>query len=346
MQEIKEILWDVCGVPGASGQEQAAWDAVQDVFARVCPRAEVQAAPLGSLAAFLGDKTAPVQLLFDAHLDQIGMVVTGVSKEGFLHIAPCGGVDRRMLPGSPVDVYGKEVRTGIVCCQPPHLADGKADQVQPVEEMYVDLGLSEEQAKQLVSPGDAILLRAKPQELLGNRVTAAGLDNRAGVSVLLRCAQLLADAALSCGVTFLFSTREEIGGQGARTSTYAVRPTHAVVVDVSFASQPGVPETKCGKMGGGVMIGCAPSLDKAVTKQLISLAGENGLAYQQEVMGGLTGTNADVISISRAGVATGLLSIPLRNMHTTAEIIDLQDAEQTAQLLAAFARAKGGADHE
>lgn len=343
MQEIQEILWEVCRAPGSPGQEGAARDAVRAVWERACPHAKLAVDPMGSLAAFLGDPSAPVQLLFDAHLDQIGMVVTGISKEGFLHIAPCGGVDRRVLPGSPVDVYGRETRMGIVCCQPPHLADGKPDRIEPVDEMYVDLGLKEDEAKQAVSPGDMVLLHTEPRELLGSRVTAAGLDNRAGVSVLLRCAQLLSGTALSCGITFLFSTREELGCEGARTAAYSAKPTHAVVVDVSFAGQPGVPDSKSGKMGGGIMIGCAPSLDKAVTGQLTALAKQNQWPYQQEVMGGRTGTNADVISTSRAGIPTGLVSIPLRYMHTTAEIIDLQDAEHAALLLAAYAKQQGGA---
>ncbi len=343
MQDIKEILWEICKAPGSPGQEGAARQAVKAVLEKVCPQAVLNDDPMGNLTAFLGDKHSQNQLLFDAHLDQIGMVVTGITEEGFLHLAPCGGVDRRVLPGSPVDVYGKERLTGIVCCQPPHLSDGKAEKVEPVEEMYVDLGLSRAQAEEMVRPGDAVLLHVEPRQMLGARVTAAGLDNRAGVAVLLRCAQLLGGKPLSCGVTFLFSSREEIGCEGARVAAYQVQPSQAVVVDVSFARQPGVPPQKSGSMGAGMMIGTAPSLDACVTSRLIALCKEHGWDYQMEVMGGRTGTNADVIGITRAGVPTGLISVPLRYMHTTAETIDCKDAEYTAQLLAAYVQEKGGA---
>lgn len=343
MQEIKDILWDVCKAPGSPGQEGAARLAVRQVLGKVCPQAVVECDPMGNLTAFLGDKACKNQLLFDAHLDQIGMVVTGITEEGFLHIAPCGGVDRRVLPGSPVDVYGKERLTGIVCCQPPHLSDGKSDKVEPVEEMYVDVGLSQAQAEKRVCPGDAVLLHVEPRELLGSRVTAAGLDNRAGVAALLRCAQLLCEKPLPCGVTFLFSSREETGCEGAKTAAYRVRPTHAIVVDVSFARQPGVLPQKSGNMGAGMMVGTAPSLDASVTGYLLALCQQHGWEYQQEVMGGRTGTNADVIGITGAGIPTGLVSVPLRYMHTTAETIDCRDIEHTAQLLAAYAQEKGGA---
>ena len=342
MKEIKELLWEVCKAPGSPGAEAAARDAVEQGFRRVCPQAALETDALGNLTAFLGDREASRQILFDAHLDQVALVVTGISKEGFLRIAPCGGVDRRILPGSPVDVYGRERVLGIVCCQPPHLSDGKTEKVEPVEEMYIDLGMDEAAAKEAVALGDRVLLHVEPRELLGNRVTAAGLDNRAGVAVLLRCAQLLHGKPLACGVTFLFSGREEIGCEGAKTAAYQVQAGEAVVVDVSFARQPGVAAAKSGVLGGGMMIGVAPSLDRRITQRLLALAESQGVAYQHEVMGGRTGTNADVIGITREGVRTALVSIPLRYMHTTAEVIDLQDAEHTARLLAAYVQEKGG----
>lgn len=346
MQDVKQILWDVCKAPGSPGQEHPARRAVEHVFQTVCPHASLEYDPMGNLYAFLGDPGSPCQLLFDAHLDQIGLVVTGISKEGFLHVAPCGGVDRRVLPGSPVDVYGKQTLLGIVCCQPPHLSDGKTEKIEPVEEMLVDIGLCREDAEKTVSPGDAVLLHVQPQELLSSRVTAAGLDNRAGVTVLLRCAQLLCGKPLGCGVTFLFSSREETGCEGARTAAYRQNPTGAIVVDVSFAGQPGVPPQKSGVMGAGMMIGVAPSLDRTLTHTLIALCEHHGWDYQREVMGGRTGTNADVVSVARSGVPTALVSVPLRYMHTSAEMADLQDVEQTARLLAAYVQEQGGKAHD
>ncbi|MCI9576809.1 MAG: M20/M25/M40 family metallo-hydrolase [Clostridiales bacterium] len=342
LQEVQQLLLRLCSVTGTPGEEALAAAVVRQEWEAIWPDVPIETDGMGNVTAALGNRQAARQVLLDAHLDQIGLVVTGIDDHGFLRIAPCGGVDRRVLPGSSVTVYGQETRRGIVCCLPPHLVEGGADKVSPVDQMYVDLGMDEQEAKALVSLGDRISLQAEPRLLLGSRITAAGLDNRAGVAALLRCAQLLKQKTLRYGVTFLFSSREETGCEGAQTAAYQAAPTEAVMVDVSFASQPGVPTAKSGKLGEGVMIGMAPSLDKDMTKTMKRLAQEQGIPYQMEIMGGKTGTNADVIGVTRTGVKTALLSIPQRYMHTTAEVVDLADVERVAQLLAAYLLEEGG----
>ena len=133
-----------------------------------------------------------------------------------------------------------------------------------------------------------------------------------------------------------FSSLEEIGCQGAQAGAHRIRPTRAIAVDVSFAAQPDVPPEKCGTLGGGPMIGFSPVLDGAMSRAMTSLAERLGIPYSCEVMGGETSTDSDPIAVSRSGVRTALLSVPLRYMHTPAEIIDLKDVENTAQLLAAY----------
>ena len=149
--------------------------------------------------------------MLDAHIDQIGMIVTQIDEDGFLHVAPCGGVDRRVLPGASVTVYGHETLTGIVCCLPPHLVEDDGNKVEPVDKMAVDLGLTKEEAEQKVSLGDRIIINGEPRTLLNHRVSSAALDDRAGCAALIRCAQLLHDKPLKCGLTILLSTREETG---------------------------------------------------------------------------------------------------------------------------------------
>ena len=158
---------------------------------------------------------------------------------------------------------------------------------------------------------------------------------------MIRCAQLLQETTLSCRVTVLLSTREEVGSQGAETAAFREEPDMAIAVDVSFADQPGVPSHKCGKLSEGPMIGVSPVLDKNITETLKRLAKENEIPFQLEVMGGTTGTNADEINVTRGGVPCGLVSIPQRNMHTPAEICDHKDIENVARLLAAFIREVG-----
>ena len=338
MNQLQEMLFRLCSAPGAAGREDGAAQVAAEMLSFL-PNVKIDT--LGSVVASFGNPESKRHILLDAHLDQIGMLVTSVDENGFLKVARDGGIDRRVLPGSRVVVYGKETLNGIVCCLPPHLTDGGEDHVPDITEMAVDVGLTKEEANELVQPGDVVLLPGEPRRLLGSRVTGAALDDRAGCAALIRCAQLLQETTLSCRVTVLLSTREEVGSQGAETAAFREEPDMAIAVDVSFADQPGVPAHKCGKLSEGPMIGVSPVLDKNIIETLKRLAKENEIPFQLEVMGGTTGTNADEINVTRGGVPCGLVSIPQRNMHTPAEICDLKDIENAARLLAAFIREVG-----
>ena len=255
MQELQEMLFRLCRAPGAAGQEDGAAEVARQELAFL---PEVKIDTLGSVVASFGDPDAKTHILLDAHLDQIGMVVTSIDEKGFLKVAPDGGMDRRVLPGSRVVVYGRETLNGIVCCLPPHLTDGGEDKVPDITDMAVDVGLSKEEAGSLVQPGDMVLVPGEPRRLLGSRVTGAALDDRAGCAVLIRCAQLLQGEDLHCRVSLLLSTREELDSQGARTAAFREEPDMAIVVDVSFAQQPGVPAHESGKLSAGPMIGVSP----------------------------------------------------------------------------------------
>lgn len=333
MNELKELIFRLCAAPGTPGDETAAAKIAVEELSQY---GEAYIDKMGSVIAKLGKAGAKTHIMLDAHIDQIGLIVTGIDENGFLRVDRCGGVDRRVLPDSPVTVYGREMLTGIVCCTPPHLSDGSEDKVEPVDKMAVDVGLTKEEAEKLIQPGNRIVMNAVPKSLLGNRITAAGLDDRVGVASLIRCMQLLKGTELNCELTVLCSGREEVGGQGAVTGTYFVNPTQAIAVDVSFADQPDVRPEKCSKLGGGPMIGIAPPLNRAMGDKLISLAKTNDIPYQLEIMGGSTGTNGDEIAMTRAGVQTALISIPLRYMHTPVEVIDLEDVENIARLMAEY----------
>ena len=333
MDELKELIFRLCAAPGTPGDEDAAAKITAQELSKY---AEVKIDQMGNVVAQMGKPDAKNHIMLDAHIDQIGLIVTNIDENGFIRIDRCGGVDRRVLPGSPVTIYGKELMTGIVCCTPPHLSDGSEDKVVAIDKMVIDAGLTKAEADELIQPGDRILLNATPKSLIGNRITAAGLDDRAGVASLIRCAQLLAKTELSCKLTILCSSREEVGGQGAVTGAYAVNPTQALVVDVSFAQQPGVAPEKCGKLGGGPMIGIAPPLNRPMADKLIAIAKQKNMPYKLDIMGSSTGTNSDEIAMTRAGVQAVLISISLRYMHTPVEVIDLTDVENTAQLMAEY----------
>ncbi len=333
MVELKEMLFRLCEADGVSGDESDAAAAAAKEFA---PYAKAKTDRLGNLTACMGPESAKTRILIDAHLDQVGLIVTGIDEDGFLRVDKCGGADRRVMPGAPVLVMGRERVDGVIGAVPPHLAGEEKEKVPEPDKMAVDIGCSRKEAEKLVRPGDRVIFRAEPRALLGTRVTAPALDDRASVAALVRCAQLLAEKAPRCRVVFQCSTREEIGGQGAVTGTYLADPQRAIAVDVSFARQPGVEPEKCGKLGGGPMVGFAPILDRAMGERFVQLAEQAGMPYKRDVMGGSTGTNSDALAVTRAGVRTGLVSIPLRYMHTPAEVVDLRDIENTAKLLAAY----------
>lgn len=283
------------------------------------------------------EKTSSKQhILIDAHIDQISMVVTAVDKTGFINISPCGGVDCRVLPGSTVFIYGKKVITGIVCTTPPHLISKGENNFGKTEDLLVDTGYSAEKLYEIVSVGDYVSFSTKPQKLLDSKITAPGLDNRAGVAALIRCAQILKNKNINCEVTFLFSSQEEVRALGAKTAAFLLNPTESISVDVSFAKQPDVVDEKCGKLSHGPMIDIAPVLSRDISNKFINLAKQNNIPYQLEIMNSSTGTTSDVIATTKSGVYSGLLSIPLKYMHTPVEVIDVNDIEATSELLALY----------
>lgn len=337
MEKLTKLLLDLCNTPGTPGDEKAVFAVAEEALS-FCTA--VESDPLCGVHGFMGKKDAPVQLLFDAHIDQIGMVVTEIDSDGFLHLTTVGGIDRRTMPGAQVSVYGKEVLTGIVCVLPPHISGGD-DKISPVQEQAVDIGMTKEEAEKVVSIGDRVILTNPVAPLLGNRVAGTALDDRAGCAAIIRAAKLLKDKEIDCGLHIVCSTQEEVGGYGAKLYAYRLAPTHAIAVDVSFAKQAGCDQPGMGELGKGPMIGFASILDRDMSKKLIAIAKEKNIPYQVEAMGGYTGTNCDSIVTERQGVKCGLISIPQRNMHTPSEICDVADIENIAQLMAAYVLEKG-----
>lgn len=334
---MQETVAALCAAEGVTGRGCAVQELALKLLRPYAPDAQIDA--LGSVTGTMG--AGRKTILLDAHLDQIGLVVTSLAERGFLHVGKVGGMDRRVLIGKPVVVYGREPVHAVISSVPPHLASKEDGKLPEWGELLVDTGLSEAEATRLIAPGDPILLDVKPQMLLNGRMTAQALDNRCSVAAVLRSLELVSGEMLPCRVAVQFSMHEETNSAGAVTSAFRADAQEAIAVDVSFARAPGTPPDIRAKLGRGVLIGVAASLDRVISDTLIRLAEEQQIPYQIEAMGGSTGTNADPIAVSRGGVPTGLLSIPQRNMHTGVEVIDRSDVESTARLLAAYLRSGG-----
>lgn len=330
MSDLKEILKELCEADGLGGVNDALNVAEKHLSEYMSVRREGN-----NLIGEIKGKT-DYTVMLDAHIDEIGMVVTSL-KNGFLSVSNVGGIDRRMLAGMRVNVHGKVLVRGVFCSVPPHL--DKNDKVLKIEDMYIDTGLGEK-AEDVISVGDRVTFEQSFADLMGSRVTAKALDDRAGCAALIHCAQCLFKKELPVNVVFLLSDAEEIGGMGAKTSGFAVFPDEAVAVDVSFGNAPDIAAEKTGTLGDGAMIGISPLLSKDVTDDLKKAAVSIGAKYQYEVMGGKTGTNADHLALTRSGVKTGLLSIPLRNMHTPVEVVDVADVEAVGKILAEYIKLK------
>ncbi len=332
MSTLENMIFDLSeanGTPGAEGEISNIIEKYASIFA------EVKRDRFGNITAELpaGEKT----ILLDAHMDRIGMIVTGIEDGGFLRVAKCGGMDARVLAAQDVTAWGKEPVYGVVTSTPPHLSTPEdAKKAKDFDEILIDTGMSKNEAEKLISPGDRITVKSPHGEMENGRIFGAALDDRAGCAAIIRAAELVAETEERPSVKLLFSAQEETGGDGAITGSFNLDADECIAVDVSFADAPGMPSEKCGKLNKGPMIGIAPVLDYRISRKLKSIAEEKGIPYQLELMGDSTGTNADHIAISKGGVRTGLVSIPQRNMHTGVEIISVDDVENLAKLIAEY----------
>ncbi|MDR2909569.1 MAG: M20/M25/M40 family metallo-hydrolase [Oscillospiraceae bacterium] len=336
---IVELLKAFSGKTGLPGRESEAAAYGGELLLAFGP---VSNTPSGSVLCRVRDEGSRIHLLLDAHIDEVGLIVTFIEDSGFLRVERCGGIDIRALPAAPVVIHAEKGRLfGVVCSTPPHLDKGGEKKLQKAGELYIDTGLTGERARELISPGNRITLVCEARELAGGYLCGKALDDRACCAAIIYALSLLRGEELNCDLTVSFSAMEEVGGQGAKTAAYSVNPTHAVVLDVSFAHTHDSERHKCGEAGKGPMIGVAPILSHEMSGELAKIAKAEGIPHQTEVMGGRTGTNADQIASSRGGVKTAMLSIPLKYMHTPVETVLIKDVEDTARLLAAFIRRLG-----
>lgn len=334
-QQIKEILRAVAAAPSATGTEAAAKDTVLSFFAGV--KTEVKDDALGNLTVILNPE-APEGVTLTAHLDKIGLIVTAIDPEtGFLRVAPLGGTDARILAAQRVRVYGRRVLDGVVTSTPPHLikADGD-DAALEIDRLGIDCGLPFDEMRAMAAPGDRVLFAPAFYTLANDRVAAPYLDDSAGAAAVIAAALDAHAAGCEKRIECLFTTREETGGQGAAAAAFSSDTGVTLVTDVSFACQPGVKREVSSPLGSGAMIMRSPILQRSLSDRLIALAEKNRIPFTYEVSSRSTGTDADDIVIAAGGRRTGLVSIPLRSMHTPAETADLNDIAAVAALFTAY----------
>jgi len=334
--DLKALLTELCTHRGISGDEGDAAETARQTLAKYCKDAHISHGNV--VGTFGSTKASAPHVLLDAHIDQVGLIVTSVTDDGFVTVGNVGGLDRRLFPVQRVFIHGEKVIPGIICTLPPHLTHGD-EKVPKIEDIRIDTGYPADELRELVHPGDSVYFDGVTAELPGGRFTSPALDDRCGVAAILYALDELKSDDIPCKVTVQFSTEEEVGERGACIGCFAANPDIALAIDVSFAGDG--KRSESGEFGKGAMIGVSPSLSREITDDLFRTAKAEDIPVQYEVMNGTTGTNADRFSVCREGVKACTVSIPLDYMHTPAEVIDLSDVELTGKLLAAYLRRCG-----
>jgi putative aminopeptidase FrvX len=334
---VPALLRDLLVAAGPPGHEAApakVWREAAEAFG-----AEVSVNPMGTSVARVPGRAEHPLLAVVGHIDEIALLVSHISDKGFLHVVRSGGWDPQVLVGQRVDVLtGEGPIPGVVGRKPIHILEGEErKKAVELKQLHVDIGARDaDEARKRVREGDQIVVAAEPVELPNDRLVSRSLDNRLGVYVALEVARRAHEAGGAGPVAGV----EEIGLHGARAMAYGLRPDLAVVVDVTHATDaPGVEPGELGKhgLGDGPVITRGAIVSRPLNDLLDAAAAEEGIGCTTEAAGSSTHTDADVIHMSRNGIPTAVVSIPLRYMHSPVELVELADVEAVIRLITAMA---------
>lgn len=329
---MQKLIRHLSELRGVSGRENSINREIARLFKPFCD--EVKTDSLGSVIACrrCGAENAP-KVMIEAHMDEIGLMVSGITEEGFLTFTDIGGVDQRILPSLEVTVHGKMEVKGVIGTVPCDLSeDGKSFKR---EDMAIDTGLDPETVCALVSVGDSVTLPQSVGDLSKKQMSAKTMDDRASVAALVAAMKKLRGEKLRCDVYAVAAVQEEVGCRGGKTTSFGIEPDIAIAVDVTHGITPD--NTKGAfKVGSGIVISVGPNIHPALGERLIGTAKDKGIKYSVEAEGGDTGTDAWEIQVSGAGTAAALLSIPLKYMHTSVETLAISDVKAAADLLTEF----------
>lgn len=333
---LKEFIQAMVEAPGLSGFESAVSKVIEEYFKPYSD--DIVRDKLGNLITLkkgnVGDRK---KIMLAAHMDEIGLIVKKIDENGFIKFSTIGGIDQRTLLTQEVIIHGKKDLFGIIGNKPPHiLSEDEKKKSIKIEDMLIDVGLTKEEAGKFIAIGDPISFKRKMISLQGDCVSSKALDDRAGVAVMYECLKELNKMNHDCDVYVVATVQEEVGLRGAITSTYGIFPDIGIAIDVGFAHTPELPKNEFSELGKGPAIGFGANIHPKVNKGLLTAAKEYNLPYQQEFYAGATGTDAWAIQVTQSGVATGLISIPLRYMHTSVEVVDLNDIKYAGKILANY----------
>ncbi len=339
-----DFLKRLLDTPGPSGHETRAARVWRDEAGRFADRVDADIS--GNSIAWINEGGAP-RVMLAGHIDEIGVMITHIDDEGFLYFEGIGGWDPQVLVAQRIRLLTQNGDVlGVIGKKPMHLIKvDERDKASKITDLWIDIGAKNREAveKRGVRVGDPGVIDGSLVDMGEGIIASRSIDNRIGAFVVLEALRLLSEDRPNAAVAAVATTQEEIGyfGGGARTSAFQVDPQIAVVVDVTFATDaPGIEKKELGdhKLGSGPVLARGAAAHPLVFERLIATAKQAGIAHTITASPRYTSTDADAIYLSRAGVATGLMSVPNRYMHSPNEMVSVSDLEQTARLIAAFVR--------
>jgi endoglucanase len=334
-----EFLRQMIAAPSPSGFEQP----VQAVIGKEMKKYadKVQTDVMGNTVGLLNPKGSP-RIMLAGHCDEIGFMIRHITDEGYIYIAPIGGIDTQVMNCQRVVIHNaKGPVFGVVGRKAIHLMSGEDHKkVAEIHDLWIDIGAkNKKDALTRVSIADPITFAVGLDRLGGDLVVARGLDDKMGAFVVVEVLRLLAKAKIKAAVCGVSTVQEELGLRGAKTSAFGLDPELAIAIDVTHASDhPGTEKTKSGdiKLGKGPVLHRGANINPVIADLLVKTAEAEKIPYQMLAAPAATGTDANAIQLSRTGVATALVAVALRYMHTPAEVLSLDDLENAAKLIAAF----------
>jgi endoglucanase len=343
MVEIIPLLKQLLSASGVAGYETPVADILQNVWKPLVD--EISVSKVGSLHGLKrGNSSEPrPSLMLATHMDAIGLIVKGIHK-GFVRFTDVGGVDPRVLPGQQVWLHGSGPAADpgnplpglVVKPSAPLLPEELGDQVIPIENLFIDIGLAPGQVAKFIQVGDIVSFAQEPMEMNGETVAGHSIDNRAAVIALTMCLQEIQTRSHSWDIWATATVKEEQGYIGAYTSAFQLRPSLAVVIDTTWAKGPGSDDWNTFPVGKGPTLMWGPNIHPNLHKSIKELAEKLEIPHAIEITGQSTGTDAFATQIVAEGIPSMAIGIPIRYMHTPVEVVSLKDIQRTGRLLAEF----------
>ncbi len=332
--ELKSLIFDLCATMSVSGFEKRASEPVKALTEGMFDSVTTDAVGNMTLLKKCSRADAP-RVLIDAHLDEIGMIVTGICEGGFLRIAPLGGIDPSITQAADVMIYGEQTIRGVICSTPPHLR--RDEKLPAVSELLVDTGLSEEEIKKIVDIGSPVGFAPVYGELLGEKLVGKSFDDKACAACAIAAVAETPKEELAADVYIQLSATEETNRLGgAAAGTFNIDPDYAMVIDVNLARVPDTKDFETVPMNEGISISVSACTHRGLTFATARLCEEKDIPHCLCAAPSNTGTNASSVNLTALGVPTVDVGLPLACMHTYNEVISMRDANALRDLIKAF----------